>query len=1101
MDATGFHRELFLPSPAKELPEIQPLIWTSKNPFWLEIHREVAGRVRYSLGSVSYTDLESMVAYLENSRPRLAVGPSVECALAEHVHRGIFARAVPLQRHHHLPLRLRPEQDSAGFLLRTLSSRTLQGHDLVLQLLFRRVKVWESGFFSPHYDIFAQRQNRDLRTEMDARRGEPAYHVELRVRLSGPQPVEALSALGAWLEQWTTSGGVPWRSWKVVPTKTEEGFHAAFWNHDLGRFAGKKGRRDVSGTELAHLLSIPWATHHPECSYAGAPPIQPRPGATLRPASSAARLQPAAMDGTLASFSGAAQARVVGRVPAPLPDTRLAVGTTRDYLVGLPKDWNHLAILGRTQSGKSTLALNLILQILEKQPAATVVVIEPTGTLVEGLVSHLPRDVASDTVEVDPAHASFERDGTTMVSDPMSLLQRSDRTDGDSSGRDRWSEGLAGDLLIAIRNAWGEESIGGRAELVLRALVQGLSLTPGSNLVDAYHILSSKQVLQRFVKTAPPGPLRDFLERHLPRLDYDFTMSSLDKVGKIATNPLLRIALCQRSHPVSFERLLGHRLLLLNLSKPALGSEGANFLGAIYLTQLWATLQRTGRPDRPVYLVLDEVHNYAVPAFADMLSEGAKFGLHVVAITQYLHRVPPKVRAAIIGNVDAWLLFSLGVEDMDDAWKIVNGTTHGWHPQDLVDGLRPHEVAMAVSGDLVKLATLPSAPQSPQGSDLKEIVTASSRRYAQPEDSEASPWLVGQEEVEGLQHSLSKGPRTCEELVGDTLLPPDKLQGALTRSTATGNVVRSSADGRFHLTARGSLHLRALQGRRNEGEEHVETLTELAMFLESRGIALSVPKQVAGVLLPDGQFQWGDAVYNVEVECSTLAKASDQVVRNLKKARSAGYRPLIVLPERSQVPRALALLDEAFPGMRLWIDGVGLVWKEGRASFRPHRVGGTRVWPFLDSGADSVTAEVAPLPRTVSPEARDTDPLISHVRAAIRALVVSGKTEASPQEVLAALPTSERLEHTEQQVGIALSTLGLTRRRSRLNGTRFRVYNLRTSGPADMDGGLRASGGPTRWPDSEIDSIAGKAGPQGRAADSSIDDDGAGPTDPTGPDD
>jgi len=63
-------------------------------------------------------------------------------------------------------------------------------------------------------------------------------------------------------------------------------------------------------------------------------------------------------------------------------------------------------------------------------------------------------------------------------------------------------------------------------------------------------------------------------------------MSTLDKVGKIATNPLLRVALCQRSHAVSFDQLLKHRLLLLNLSKAALGADGANFLGAIYLTQL-----------------------------------------------------------------------------------------------------------------------------------------------------------------------------------------------------------------------------------------------------------------------------------------------------------------------------------------------------------------------------------------------------------------------------------------------------------------------------------------------------------------------------------
>src|SRR5208283_4842393 len=524
--------------------------------------------------------------------------------------------------------------------------------------------------------------------------------------------------------------------------------------------------------------------------------------------------------------------------PDPRPDARLLVGVSGSRRVALPREWNHLAILGRTQSGKSTLALNLVLQTLRKHPNSTVVVIEPTGTLVDGIVSRLPREIASETVEVDPAHATFQQGDATMVSVPLSLLLPPEGAEGDVSSRNRWSEALAGDLLSAIRSAWGEESIGGRAEFVLRALVQGLALTPGSNLVDAYHILTSKPALQRFVKSAPPGPLRDFLEHHLPRLDYNFTMSSLDKVGKIATNSLLRIALCQRDHAVSFDRLLGHRLLLLNLSKAALGADGANFLGAIYLTQLWAAVQRSGRPDRSVYLVLDEVHNYAVPALADMLSEGAKFGLHVVAITQYLHRVPLRVRAALLGNVDVWLLFSLGVEDMDDAWKIVNGETHGWLPQDLVDGLRPHEVAMSVSGDLLKLGTRPSPPPDPQANDLKAIVATSSRRYAQPEDSEASPWLVGQETVEGLLGTLSKGPQTREQAANGTALPVDRFEGALALAMAQEDVKRGETKGTFQLTPRGNVHLKALRARRNEGEDHVETLVDLCMFLDSRGIAV-----------------------------------------------------------------------------------------------------------------------------------------------------------------------------------------------------------------------------------------------------------------------
>src|SRR5271157_434348 len=1024
MDYGPVHRELLLPTPTKDPPDIPPLVWASPAPFWLEIHRETTGRVRYSLGSNSASDVEAMLACLESTRPRLTGGAPIECSAATLVPEGVFARAVPVQKHHHLPIQIQPKVDSASFLLRTLGSRTLRDHDVLLQLLFRRVRGWESTFFSPLYDNVAQRQHHPLRFAMHARRAEAAYHVELRVHITGPEPEEGLTALGAWLGQWTTTGGVPWRRWKVIRSRAEWGFHAALANHDLRRFSSRKARRNVSGTELAHLLSIPWAAHHPECTYAGAPRSQPAPELVVRPPSSS---------------------------PDPRPDARLLVGVSGSRRVALPREWNHVAILGRTQSGKSTLALNLVLQTLRKHPNSTVVVIEPTGTLVDGIVSRLPREIASETVEVDPAHATFQQGDATMVSVPLSLLRPPEGAEGDVSSRNRWSEALAGDLLTAIRSAWGEESIGGRAEFVLRALVQGLALTPGSNLVDAYHILTSKPALQRFVKSAPPGPLRDFLEHHLPRLDYNFTMSSLDKVGKIATNSLLRIALCQRDHAVSFDRLLGHRLLLLNLSKAALGADGANFLGAIYLTQLWAAVQRSGRPDRPVYLVLDEVHNYAVPALADMLSEGAKFGLHVVAITQYLHRVPLRVRAALLGNVDVWLLFSLGVEDMDDAWKIVNGETHGWLPQDLVDGLRPHEVAMSVSGDLLKLGTRPSPPPDPQANDLKAIVTASSRRYAQPEDSEASPWLVSQDTVEGLLKTLSPQPRTREELAVDTALSGSRLDGVIAWSVAARDVEKDAADGKFRLTSRGSFHLKALEARRNEGEDHCAMLADTATLLDAAGIPIRIVSQSGGYLLPDAEFEWRGRTYRVEVECTTLTSRFDQVVRNIRKAFSFHRRCLVVVEDRESAELFARTLAKGIPEAELWGD-LGLAWRVGVESLIPYVAGPRKPWGFLTGEVDeedeleTVDADEENLRTRAIVSAADA-PLatdLARVYECAERLRATGNTEVTATDFKELTESDNGNSLSLRRLGMALSSLGVRSQRVMRDGVQVRVYDLRT---------------------------------------------------------
>jgi hypothetical protein len=1016
------HRELLLPTPSKDPPEIGPLTWTTGDEFCLEIRREKEGRVRYALGSADALALEGMLANLESSRRRLAGGGPIDFFAETLVPDGVYARAVPTLKHHHLPLTIHPTVDPADHLLRIFASRPLRDHDVVLQLLFQSAGGWESTFFSPLFESVAQRQHHIVRAAMNVRRNQPAYRVELRTRIVGPRPEDALDSIGAWLSGWTTVTGAAWRRWQVIPPKKEWQFQAAMDDHCLVHFASKRARRDVSGTELGRLLSIPWSTQHPECDYSGAPRGKPAPELLVR-------------------------APVSLRSPT---ESRLIVGLNGTHHVALPRSWNHAVVLGRTQSGKSTLAMAVALQILRKQPEATVVVIEPTGTLIDGIVSRMPPEVASESIEIDPARATLERNGVEMVAVPLSLLHAP--VDG-STSLDRWSEALAGDLLAAIRSAWGEESIGGRAELVLRALVQGLARTPGSNLVDAYQILTDKKALQRFVKTAPPGPLRDFLEQHLPRLDYNFTMSTLDKVGKIATNPLLRVALCQRSHAISFDELLKHRLLLLNLSKAALGADGANFLGAIYLTQLWAAIQRTGRPEKPVYLILDEVHNYAIPALADMLSEGAKYGLHIVAVTQYLHRVPPRIQAALLGNVDVWLLFQLGVEDMDDAWKIVHGESHGWTSQDLVDGLKSHEVAMATSGSLLKLETRPCAPPGPNADELRAAVIASSRRYAQPEDSEASPWLVDQDDVEALLKALSYRSRSIEELGGVTGLRADKLAAALRRSDEAGDVERDTEESaRVRLTPRGGVHLTALEGRRNEGEDHVETLSDLVMWLGTKHIAVTIPEQVAGVLMPDGQFRWCGATYNVEVECSTVAKATEQVVRNVRKAREAGNRVLIALPDSSGVPRLLQVLDSAFPGLRLWPDGVGVVWRGEDGLFHPHRVAATEVSSFLEDGWDGEDQPKSDPFSESEPALVPTDPLLGLLREIIQDLLRAGKIEATSGEIFAALPGPERARRTDEQVGVALSGLGLRHRRMRVDGSRVRVYELPTSwtsgGPA-----------------------------------------------------
>jgi len=239
------------------------------------------------------------------------------------------------------------------------------------------------------------------------------------------------------------------------------------------------------------------------------------------------------------------------------------------------------------------------------------------------------------------------------------------------------------------------------------------------------------------------------------------------------------------------------------------------------------------------------------------------------------------------------------------------------------------------------------------------------------------------------------------------------------------------------------------------------------MWLGTKHIASTIPEQVAGVLMPDAQFRYGDVVYNVEVKCSTVAKAAEQVVRNVRKALEAGNRVLVALPDALGDPRLLQVLDGAFPGLRLWPDGVGVVWRSEDGEFHPHRVPGAEVWPFLEGEPSPLTEAMETEPEAADEEREadsfePTDPLVRQLRWIVQDLVTTQKTEATIDEIRTRLPSAERDTASVQQIGRALAVLGVPSRRVKEQGARFRVYDL--SRPTSREG---PDGDPTLGPNTK----------------------------------
>ena len=278
------HRELLLPPPTEELPKWPRILFYSDSPLSLEIHRVPSGRVRYFLGATVPRELATVSLAIESTFPRTSARVGATCPLVgRELDTGLLLRARPNHPNNFWPLRTEADIDLAGTLLRALTSSQVRDHEVILQLLFRRVLGWERSLFAPRYELFAHTLEPRLRAKCDERRSDQPYHFEMRAWVGGTRPRRTLPALGHWLSQWTViNGGPQWR-WDEIKPKRRERFAVALRTHDIRAFANRKSRRDVSAFELTRLLSIPWQQNHPEVTYAGAP-VARAPPQLLTPA-------------------------------------------------------------------------------------------------------------------------------------------------------------------------------------------------------------------------------------------------------------------------------------------------------------------------------------------------------------------------------------------------------------------------------------------------------------------------------------------------------------------------------------------------------------------------------------------------------------------------------------------------------------------------------------------------------------------------------------------------------------------------------------------------------------------------------------------------
>jgi DNA helicase HerA-like ATPase len=326
-----------------------------------------------------------------------------------------------------------------------------------------------------------------------------------------------------------------------------------------------------------------------------------------------------------------------------LPLGRTATGAAVGQTVE-PAQGRHLAVLGETGMGKSSLLVAVALRAFRRSGG---VVFDPLGETVRALRDQLPPSVLGRSVWVAP------EPGTVGVN---ALEGIAASPDGDPIRSERRLNDLV-HALRRVRSGRYEESSywGPRLEEMVTRAVRAASALPRGTLVDAHTLLATGGRLGRPVPPAAVDPIRELADRIRERPeDGDGARRLLHEVVR---SPVLVRMLCEPEPARSTRDLVAPgRVVLISGDAAVVGEATSRYLLSVYLALVWSELlARDGSPK--TFVVLDEAQWFSHESLGEMLRLGRRRNVHVVLATQAVASLAPSVGEAVWTNVSDFVAF------------------------------------------------------------------------------------------------------------------------------------------------------------------------------------------------------------------------------------------------------------------------------------------------------------------------------------------------------------------------------------------------------------------------------------------------------------
>ncbi len=321
---------------------------------------------------------------------------------------------------------------------------------------------------------------------------------------------------------------------------------------------------------------------------------------------------------------------------------------------------NHMYVIGKTGTGKSTLLKTLMLH--DMRAGEGLALFDPHGDLAEEVAAQVPSERREDLIYLNVPDTSKVWHFNPFADIP----------------KDRRALAVAG-MVEVFKKLWLDDW-GPRLEHLLRNVVFTLLEAGNATFADIPRLLLEKNFRASLTRKVSNEMVRVFWEKEFAEYSPAFravvTAPLLNKVGAFLTDPILHSILTGAHSSFDLRRVMDEgKILVVNLAKGRIGEGPTALLGSLLVSHLSLVgLQRADRPQeerRDFYLYLDEFHTFATLTLATMLSELRKYRLNLVLAHQYLSQLESEVRDAVFGNAGTFIAFRVGALDAPTvAWEL-----------------------------------------------------------------------------------------------------------------------------------------------------------------------------------------------------------------------------------------------------------------------------------------------------------------------------------------------------------------------------------------------------------------------------------------------